>query len=200
MKKQQDKDSAKRPALDLKMEMLTKLLKGEIKALITANNSTDIMSAIRLAKEFNLKLVLNGAAEAYRLIPQIKEAKAELILHATMARNGGDMVNMSRESAAILTAAGIPVSIETGFEAYVPKTRILLFEAAQAIPYGLSFNDALRSITINPARLLGLDKRIGSIEKGKDADLVLYNGDPFEYLTKVCKVFIDGELVADHCN
>ena len=200
LKKHQEKDSSKRPAQDLKMDMLVKLLKGEIKALITANNSTDIMSAIRLAKEFNLKLVLNGAAEAYRLIPQIKEANAELILHATMARNGGDMVNMSRESAAILTAAGIPVSIETGFEAYVPKTRILLFEAAQAIPYGLSFNDALRAITINPARLLGLDRRIGSIEKGKDADLVLYNGDPFEYLTKVCKVFIEGQLVTDNCN
>jgi imidazolonepropionase-like amidohydrolase len=199
LKKQNDKDSSKRPAEDLKLDMLGKLLKGDIKALITANNSTDIMSAIRLAKEFNLKLVLNGAAEAYRLIPQLKEAKAEVILHATMARNGGDMVNMSRESAALLTAAGIPVSIETGFESYVPKTRILLFEAAQAVPYGLSFDDALKAITLHPAKLLGLDKRIGSIEKGKDADLVLYNGDPFEYLTKVCMVFIDGELVSDNC-
>ena len=199
LKKQNDKDSTKRPAEDLKMDVLAKMLKGEIKALVTANSSTDIMSSIRLAKEFNLKLVLNGAAEAYRLIPQVKEAKAEIILHATMARNGGDMVNMTRESAAILTNAGIPVSIETGFEAYVPKTRILLFEAAQAIPYGLSFNDALRAVTINPAKLLGLDKRIGTIEKGKDADIVLYNGDPFEYLTKVCTVFIDGEPVKDGC-
>lgn len=198
-KKQNDKDSSKRPAEDLKMDVLVKLLKGEIKALITANNSTDIMSAIRLAKEFNLKLVLDGAAEAYRLIPQVKEAKAEIVLHATMARNGGDMVNMTRESAAILTAAGIPVSIETGYEAYVPKTRILLFEAGQAIPYGLSFTDALRAVTINPATLLGLEKRIGSIDKGKDADLVLYNGDPFEYLTKVCGVFINGEIVKDDC-
>lgn len=198
-KKQNDKDSSKRPAEDLKMDVLVKLLKGEIKALITANNSTDIMSAIRLAKEFNLKLVLDGAAEAYRLIRQIKEAKAEIVLHATMARNGGDMVNMTRESAAILTSAGIQVSIETGYEAYVPKTRILLFEAGQAIPYGLSFNDALRSITINPATLLGLEKKIGTLEKGKDADIVLYNGDPFEYLTKVCMVFINGEVVKEDC-
>lgn len=199
MKKQNEKDSSRRPSQDLKMDMLAKLLRGDIKALITANNSTDIMSAIRLAKEFNFKLVLNGAAEAYRLIPQIKEAKAEVILHATMARNGGDMVNMSRESAAILTAAGIPVSIETGYEGYVPKTRILLFEAAQSVPYGFAFNEALKSITINPAKLLGIDKKVGSIEKDKDADLVLYNGDPFEYLTKVCRVFIEGELVADNC-
>ena len=198
-KKQNDKDSSKRPSEDLKMDVLVKLLKGEIKALITANSSTDIMSAIRLAKEFNLKLVLDGAAEAYRLIPQVKEAKAEIVLHATMARNADDMVNMSRESAALLTAAGIPVSIETGYEAYVPKTRILLFEAAQAVAYGLSFTEGLKAITINPATLLGLEKRIGSIEKGKDADIVLYNGDPFEYLTKVCMVFINGEPVKEDC-
>ncbi|MBC7757854.1 MAG: amidohydrolase family protein, partial [Phormidesmis sp. FL-bin-119] len=118
---------------------------------------------------------------------------------ATMARNGGDMVNMNRESAAILTAAGIPVSIESGFEAYVPKTRIILFEAGQAMAHGLSFDEALKTITLNPARLLGIENRVGSIEKGKDADLVLYNGDPFEYLTKVCVVIIDGVVVKEEC-
>ena len=194
-KKQGDKDVSKRPAADLKMDVLLKLLKGEIKALITVNSSKDIMSAIRLAKEFNLKLVLNGAAEAYRLIPQIKDAKAEIILHATMARNGGDMVNMTTESAAILTAAGIQVSIESGYEAYVPKTRIVLFEAGQAMVNGLSFDEALKSITMNPAKLLGIDNRVGSIEKGKDADLVLFDGDPFEYLTKVKMVLIDGVVM-----
>ena len=198
VKKQSDKDESKRPEKDLKMETLSKLLKGEIKALITVNTSKDIMSAIRLAKEFNFKLVLNGAAEAYRLIPQIKEAKAEIILHATMARNGGDMANMTQESAAILTEAGIPVSIEGGFEAYVPKTRIVLFEAGQAMVHGLSFDDALKTITLNPAKLLGIDGRVGSIEKGKDADLVLFDGDPFEYLTKVKMVFIDGEKVTEN--
>ena len=198
-KKQTEKDTTKRPAADLKMDALVKLLNGEIKALITANSSNDIMSAIRLAKEFNFKLVINGAAEAYRLIPEIKAANAEIVLHATMARNAGDMVNMNRESAAILTAAGIPVSIESGFEAYVPKTRIILFEAGQTMAHGLSFDEALKTITLNPARLLGIEKRVGSIEKGKDADLVLYNGDPFEYLTKVCVVIIDGMVVKEEC-
>ena len=198
-KKQTEKDTTKRPAADLKMDALVKLLNGEIKALITANSSNDIMSAIRLAKEFNFKLVINGAAEAYRLIPEIKAANAEIVLHATMARNAGDMVNMNRESAAILTAAGIPVSIESGFEAYVPKTRIILFEAGQAMAHGLSFDEALKTITLNPARLLGIENRVGSIEKGKDADLVLYNGDPFEYLTKVCVVIIDGVVVKEEC-
>ncbi len=157
------------------------------------------MNAIRLSKEFNLKLVIDGGAEAYRIIEEIKAAKAELILHATLTRNEGDMINMTRESAAILTRAGIPVSIESGYESYVPKTRLILSEAALAVANGLSFDDGLKCITLNPAKLLGIDNRVGSIEKGKDADLVLYNGDPFEYLTKVCMVIIDGEVVSDKC-
>lgn len=199
LKKMGDKDSTKRPAMDLKMDILSRLLKRELKALVSANSANDIMSAIRLAKEFNLKLVIEGAAEAYRITDEIKQSGAEVIVHATMARNASDMVNMSRENAFMLHKAGIPVSIESGFEAYVPKTRLVLFEAAVAMAFGLPYEEALKAITINPARLLGIENRVGTIEKGKDADLVLYNGDPFEYLTKVCIVIINGEVVAENC-
>jgi imidazolonepropionase-like amidohydrolase len=191
-KKMEEKDSTKKPSFDLKMDMLSKMLKGEIKAMITANTTVDIMSAIRLAKEFQLKLVLDGAAEAYRLIDEIKSAKAEIILHATMARNEGDMLNMNRGSASLLAKAGIPISIESGYEGYVPKTRIVLFEAAVAMSFGLSYEDALKTITINPATLLGIEKERGSIDKGKKADLVLFDGDPFEYTSHVTGVYIDG--------
>lgn len=189
------KDTAK-TAGDLKQQMLQQVLRGETKALIAANTATDIMSAIRLAKEFNLKLVIEGAAEAYRLIDQIKGANAEVIVHATMGRAGGETLNMTMENAAILSKAGLPVSIQSGFEGYVPKTRVVLYEAAIAMVNGLPYEEALKSITIHPAKLLGLEKRIGSIEKGKDADLVLFNGDPFEYLTKPCVVIIDGKVEA----
>jgi imidazolonepropionase-like amidohydrolase len=193
------KDVSKQPSRDLSMEMLGKLLKGEVRALIYANKATEIISAIRLAKEFNLKLVIEGGAEAYRLIDEIKKSGAEIIVHASMARPFDEMANMTFENAALLTKAGINVSIESGFEGYVPKTRVILYEAAIAAANELPYNEALKTITINPAKLLGLDKRIGSIEKGKDADLVLYDGDPFEYTTHVCKVIIDGVLVADNC-
>lgn len=199
LKKMSDKDSAKRPNYDLKMDALSKMLKGEIKAIITANRSVDIMNAIRLSKEFNFKLVIDGAAEAYLLINEIKEAKAEIVLHPTMSRNEDEMINMNRESALILTKAGIPVSIESGYESYVPKTRIILYEASVAVSYGMPFEEALKTITLNPSKLLGIDKRVGSLEVGKDADIVLYDGDPFEYTTKVCKVFIDGDLVSNVC-
>lgn len=199
MKKMMDKDSTKRPVFDLKNEALSKMLRGEVKALITANTAVDIMNAIRLAKEFRFKLVIDGGAESYRLIDEIKDIQAEVILHATMARNEGDMLNMNRGTASILTAAGIPVSIESGYEAYVPKTRIVLFEAAVAMANGLLYEDALKSITINPSRLLGVGDRIGSLDVGKDADMVLFDGDPFEYTTHVCKVIIDGKLVGEKC-
>ena len=194
------KDTSKRPTFDLKMDMLAKLLSGKVKGLVYANKTNDIMNAIRLCREFGFKLVIEGAAEAYKLIEEIKAANAEVVLHATMARNGGDMVNMTRESAAILTAAGISVSIETGYEGYVPKTRVLLFEAAQAMVHGLPYEEAIKAVTINPAKLLGIDARVGSIAAGKDADLVLFNGDPLEYLTKVCYVMIEGEVVSRGCN
>ncbi|MGZ8538299.1 MAG: amidohydrolase family protein [Flavisolibacter sp.] len=186
------KDSTK--PLDLRQQIIEKLLKGEIKGLISANTAVDIMSAIRLSKEFKFKLVIEGAAEAYRLIDQIKAAKAEVIVHATMARMGTETLHMTMENAAILSRAGIPVSIESGFEGYVPKTRVVLFEAAIAMTNGLPYDEALRAITINPAKLLGIDKQVGSLEKGKDADLVLFNGDPFEYTTKVCMVIINGKI------
>lgn len=193
------KDSSKTG--DLRQQALAQLLRGEVKALISANTAVEIMSAIRLAKEFNLKLVIEGAAEGYRLIDQLKASKAEVIVHATMARPGGSMANMTMENAAILTKAGIPVSIESGFEGYVPKTRVILYEAAVAVKWGLSFENALRSLTINPAILLGIDNKVGSIEKGKDADLVLFNGDPFEYTTKACVVIVDGKTeVEGQCN
>ena len=198
-KKMSSKDSSKQPSRDLGMEMLVKLLHGEIKALISANTSPDILSAIRLAKEFNLKLVIEGGAEAYRLIDKIKASGIEIIVHPTMARPYGEMANMTMENAGILNKAGVPVSISSGYEGYVPKTRVILFEAGVATANGLPYEEALKAVTLNPARLLGLDKRIGSIEKGKDADIVLYDGDPFEYTTHVCKVFIDGQLVADNC-
>jgi len=193
-------DVTKHPSRDLKMEALVDLLEGKMKALITVNTSNSIMTAIRLANEFKLKLVIDGGAESYLLIDQIKASKAEVILHPTKARGWDDMKNMSWETAAKLTEAGIPVAIQSGFEAYVPKTRVILYEAATSVANGLSFDDGLKSITINAARIIGQEKRIGSIEKGKDADIVIFDGDPFEYLTHVCTVITNGKITHQECN
>jgi imidazolonepropionase-like amidohydrolase len=198
-KKKADPDPAKRPPVDLKMEALTQLLEGKYKALITANTVTDIQAALRLAGEFQFPLVLDGAAESYMLIDEIKNAGAEVIIHPTMARAAGEMKNMSMETAGILARAGIPVSLQTGFEGYVPRTRVLIYEAAIAAANGLAHEDALKAITSHPARLLGIDNRVGSIRPGLDADLALFDGNPFEYLAKVCVVIINGVVVDSLC-
>ncbi len=197
--KKADADSTKWPEVNLKMEALSQLLTGKFQGLIYANTAVDIQSAFRLAKEFGFPLVLDGAAEIYLFTDEFKSSGASLILHPTMARASGDRKNLNLGTAALLAAQGIPFSLQSGYEAYVPKTRVVRYEAAMATAYGLSRMDALKSMTIHPAKLLGLQDRLGSIEKGKDADLVLYDGDPLEHLTHVCKVFIEGQLVEDLC-
>lgn len=87
--------------------------------------------------------------------------------------------------------------MQSGYESYVPKTRIVLFEAAIAAANNLSRRDALAAITIDAARILGLDKRIGSIERGKDADLAMYDGDPFEFTTHCTGTIINGQVVSE---
>jgi imidazolonepropionase-like amidohydrolase len=116
-----------------------------------------------------------------------------------MMRAGGDTRNATFESGRLLQAAGIPFAIQTGYEGYVPKTRVLIFEASIAVANGLGAEDALRAMTLTPAQLLGVADRVGSLKKGKDGDLVLFDGDPFEFTSHVCGVVIEGDLVSDRC-
>ena len=187
----------KRPARDLKLEALGKVISKDVPLLVTANRANDILTALRLAKEFDIRIVLDGAAEAYTVVDQIKAASVPVILHATMSRAGGDAENMSMETAATLRKAGIPVALQSGYEGYVPKTRVVLFEAALAAANGLTFEQALATVTIDAAKIIGVDKRVGSLEAGKDGDLALFDGDPFEYVTHVTGVLIDGVVVSE---
>jgi imidazolonepropionase-like amidohydrolase len=102
--------------------------------------------------------------------------------------------NATLENAALLADAGIPIAFMSGFEGYVPKTRVLLFEAAVAMANGLGFERALSAATIDSARILGIDDRVGSLQPGKDGDVVLFDGDPFEYTTHVETVVVNGEI------
>lgn len=179
-------------ARSLKLEALVDVLDGKKALVITADRAQDIASGLRLGEEFGVRIWLDSAAEAYQLLPQIKKAGVPVLLHASMARASGDRENMTFRSAALLKENGIPFAIESGFEAYVPKVRIVLFEAALAAAHGLSKEDALESITLSPAKILGISDRVGSIEVGKDADLALYDGDPLEYTTHCTGVVIDG--------
>jgi imidazolonepropionase-like amidohydrolase len=199
MQKIKSSEDDKKPSRDLKLETLAKVLIGEIPAMFTAQKSTEIMSALRLQQEFGFKLILDGAAESYLLTDEIKKAGVPVILHPTMVRNYGETKNVSLETAATLKSEGLLFALQSGYEGYVPKTRIVLFEAAVANANGLSFEDALAAITIDAAKILGVENRVGSIEEGKDADIVLFDGNPFEYTSHVCVVIINGEIVKEEC-
>jgi imidazolonepropionase-like amidohydrolase len=164
--------------------------------MVTANRSRDIMNALRLKKEFEIDLWLDMAADAHLLIDEIKAAQVPVLLHPTMFRTYGETENLSFETASKLIEAGIPVAIQSGFENYVPKTRVVLYEAALAAANGLTFSQALGTITIEAAKILGIDDKVGSLEKGKQGDLALYDGDPFEYTTHCVGVVIGGEIVS----
>lgn len=180
---------------DLKKEVLADLLDGNVKAMVSANTVGDIVTALRIQREFGFPMVLDGAAEAYLVLDEIKASGVPVILHPPMIRPFGESKNASVETAAKLLAAGIPFAFQSGYEGYVPKTRIARYEAAIAAANGLGMENALFATTLGAAQILGVDERIGSLERGKDADLVLFDGDPFEYLTHVEAVIIDGKVV-----
>jgi imidazolonepropionase-like amidohydrolase len=191
-KKKTAKDETKRPSVDLKYETLQRAFDGSQPLLINAHRQQDILSALRVAKEFGVKIVLDGCADAPLVLQEIKASGFPVILHPTMARSNQDTENLSIETAGKLKAAGIPFALQSGFESYVPKTRVVLLEAAIAAANGLGFDAALASITIDAARLLGIANRVGSLEQGKDADLALYDGDPFEYTSHAIGTIIGG--------
>jgi imidazolonepropionase-like amidohydrolase len=191
-------DEAKRPDKDIRLEALSKVLAGEWPLLITADRAADLASALRIADEFKLRIVLDSGAEAYLLTDRIKAAGVPVIVHPTMRRAGaGETENLSFETAATLRKAGIPVALQSGYEGYVPKTRVALFEAALAAANGLSFDEALATITIDAARIIGVADRVGSLAPGKDGDVAIFDGDPFEYTTHCTAVVIDGEVLSD---
>ncbi|MCX9147998.1 amidohydrolase family protein [Erythrobacter sp. WG] len=172
------------------------VLARKLPLLVTANRAQDIMSALRLKEEFGIDLVLDGAAEAHLLTQEIKASGVKVILHAPMTRQYGEYENASFSTGSVLRAAGIPFAYQSGYEAYVPKTRVVLFEAAVAAANGLTREEALAAITIDAARIIGMDSRVGSLAVGKDGDVALFDGDPFEYASHTIGVVVNGVLVS----
>jgi imidazolonepropionase-like amidohydrolase len=191
-------DPAQRPARDLRQETLARVLDGELPLLVYAHRAQDIMTALRLAEEFGgLRLVLDGASEAPLVLDELRASGVPVICHPPMQRSSGDAKSLSMETPRVLVEAGIPTALQSGYEGYVPRTRVVLFEAAIAARYGLPFDQALALATIDAARLLGVDERVGSLEVGKDGDVALFDGDPFEYATHCVGTLVEGVATSD---
>jgi imidazolonepropionase-like amidohydrolase len=185
--------------LSPKLEALLPALDGKMPVLFAAHRADDVRTALRIADEFKLKPVLALGTEAYRLADELARRQIPVIVHPTMQRPGDSMETLHTllGHAAVLKAKGLAVTIGTGFEGYVPKQRNPRLEAAMAAVNGLGHGPALRTITADAAKLLGIDADYGSIAVGKVADLVLYDGDPFEHATHVTHTLMDGKVVYD---
>jgi imidazolonepropionase-like amidohydrolase len=188
----------RRPPQDGKLEALVLALERKVPVVFSAHRADDLMTALRLAREFKLDARLDLATEGYLLADAIKAAGVPVVVHPTMQRPASmETYHSHLGNAAALARAGVPLAVGTGFEAYVPKTRVVRHEAGLAMVNGLGFERALRSITLDAARILGIADRYGSLEAGKVADLVLYDGDPFENATHVTHTLIGGRVVYD---
>lgn len=195
--KLQRAEAEKKPDRDLHLEALGAVLRREVPFIITADRHQDIAAALRLQTEFGFRLVLDSAAEAYQLLEPIKAAGVPVIVHPVMARASGEKENLTFTLPAKLQAAGIPFAFQSGYEGYVPKTRVVLFEAGMAAGHGLTREQALAGITVRPAEILGIAARVGSLSPGKDADVALYDGDPLEVTSHCTGVVIDGRVVSE---
>lgn len=198
-RKQGAKDEDKRPARNLKHESLGLALERKVPVLFSAHRADDIGTALRLTKEFKLQSQIHLATEGYLIADELSAAAVPVVVHPTMQRAGASMETNNSHlcNAAVLADHKIPLALGTAFEGYVPKTRVLRHEAAVAAVNGLGFDRALRSITLDSAHMLGIDEKYGSLEVGKVADLVLYDGDPFEHATHVTHTLMEGRVIYD---
>lgn len=178
---------------DLSKDALVQVLDGKLPLLVTVHQAQDIMTALRLKEEFGFRLVLDGAAEAYLVLDAIKASGVPVIVHPPMVRTRGATKNATFELAHRLHDAGIPIAFQSGFESYVPKTRVVVFEAAIAAANGLGRDATLAALTRGAATLLGIEDRVGTLEPGKEADLALFTDDPLETTTRCLGVVIDGK-------
>lgn len=193
--KKEGSDASKEPTRDVRLDALLPVANGTMPAVFTVYRADDIITAIRIGNEFHLKYLLASVTEGYLVRDQIKNAGVPCLVGPIMQRlESPQTANATYEIAGLLDEAGIPIALMSGYEAYVPKNRVLLFEAGVAAANGLGMEKTLRALTVEAARILGIQERVGSLAPGKDADVALFDGDPFEYTSHVLDVFVNGQL------
>ena len=179
---------------DLKLEALGRVLRKEIPWRQHCHRADDIATALRLAEEFGYDLVIDHGTEAH-LLADILAAKDIPVIIGPLftSRSKVELRNRSLDNPGKLASAGVTIAITTDHP--VVPINFLAHQAALSVKHGLDRETALRALTINPARIIGVDDRIGSIEPGKDADLVIWSGDPLDVLSRVTRALMDGEEI-----
>jgi imidazolonepropionase-like amidohydrolase len=189
----EDAEEPKLPERDLKLEALGKVLRREMKARVHAHRADDMLTAIRIAEEFDLDLTIEHATEGYK-IADILAAKGIPVTAGPiflLSRSKYELRNLTPKNPGIMARAGVKVAIQTDGQSAV---KFLPINAALAVREGMPEEEALKAITINAAEIIGVADRVGSLEVGKDADLVVFSGHPFDYRTVAELVLVDGQV------
>ena len=189
---QKDPDEYDKPEFDIKLDSLLPLLAGDIHVKAHAHRADDILTALRIAREFNLKITIEHCTEGHLITENLKGIPCNL--GPTLCdRSKPEMKNLTFDTYGVLAKKGILTSIITDHP--VIPINYLPLCAALAVKNGMSEEDAIKSITINPAIILGVDDRVGSLEAGKDADIVVFSDHPFKLTAVAEHVFIDGKSI-----
>jgi imidazolonepropionase-like amidohydrolase len=178
---------------NLRMEAMIPVMKKQLPLRAHAHRIDDIMTALRIAKEFGLRLVIEHGTDAYKVARKLADAKVPVV-HGPWIKVRGNLEQSGRvpESPRLLVESGVLTAFSTDHP--VIAIQNLRLQAIIAVQEGVSQEDALKAITWNHARIMGIEDRVGSIEKGKDADLVVLSGFPFDSATKVEAVVINGKI------
>jgi imidazolonepropionase-like amidohydrolase len=178
------------PVADL--EAILPVLRGELPLVLGANRRSDIENALRLAREYNLRLLIDGAVEGWQVADQLAAARVPVIINPLADIPTYDGLSPRLENAALLSRSGVQVIISS-FDSH--NSRNIKQLAGNAVAYGMDWDAALRAVTLGPATALGIGDRYGSLEVGKVADVVVWSGDPFEFSTAAETVLVRGTEV-----
>lgn len=179
---------------DFRYECWLPVLRGEIPLKAHVHRADDILTAVRIAKEFGLRMTLDHCSEGHLIMEELQEAGFPAIVGPDMAsRNKIEVQNMAFKTVGLLAKQGILTAVTTDHP--VSKIQFLPICAGLAVKAGMPQEEGLRSITINAARICGVDERVGSLAVGKDADVVIFDGSPMEVITRTLCTIIEGKIV-----
>jgi imidazolonepropionase-like amidohydrolase len=179
----------------LDLEALQPVLQRRLPLVVTADKASDIEAALDLAREYRVRLVIAGASEGWMVADKLAAAKVPVMVGAMNNIPGSFSTLGSRqENAGLLRKAGVEVILmSTGSNGESFNVRNIKQDAGNAVAYGMSWHDALRAVTIVPAEVFGIADRVGSLSAGRDADVVVWSGDPFEFSTRAEHVIVRGK-------
>lgn len=189
-----DSENYDKPDYDMKLEALMRVLKGEMPMKAHAHRADDILTALRIAKEFNIDMTIEHCTEGHLITDILLEENISVITGPFLTdRSKIELKNQSVKSPGILSGAGLKIAIMTDHPC--TPVQYLPLCAAVAVKEGMEEREALKAITINAAEITGISDRVGSLETGKDADIIIMDGPPLELKTKVLYTIINGQVV-----